>query len=170
MHNITLFSVHIKHPFLYLYSLAIKIRCSAKMNWWTPVLLLSLTCVAVAQISCTSPLRFRFPHLFSHCQCGVGPWAGWAFKSEKNCTTHACQMGCNESGYANLLERKREAIPPSCDPSEPLNETQEVCESAALLLYDLSSISLANIRTVCQCMGFHNTIQLGPITFVRFTQ
>ena len=53
-------------------------------------------------------------------------------------------MGCNESGYANLLERHREAIPPSCNPSEPLNETKEVCESiTALILYDPSSISLA---------------------------
>lgn len=59
-------------------------------------------------------------------------------------------MGCNESGYANLLERRREAIPPSCDPSEPLNEIKEVCESiTALLLYDPSSIRISSRRTIC---------------------
>ena len=42
-------------------------------------------------------------------------------------------MGCTDSGYANVLERRREAIPPTCKPSEDLYETKEVCESTAIL-------------------------------------
>ena len=103
------------------------------MKWWTPVLLLSIACTAGAQINCNSPLRFRLPKLFSHCRCGVGQWTAWSFKKEKNCTTEVCQMGCTDSGYANVLERRREAIPPTCNPSEDLYETKEVCESTAIL-------------------------------------
>ena len=103
------------------------------MNWWTPVLLLSLTWTAGAQFSCKSPLRFRFPQLFSHCNCTVGQWTAFSFKEQKDCSVHVCQMRCNESGYSNVLERRREAIPPSCNPNKHLYETKEVCKSILTL-------------------------------------
>ena len=107
---------------------------STKMNRWTPMLMLTFVCITAAQIGCDSPLRYRRPHLFRHCGCRVGQWTAWSYKDEKDCTTEVCQGECQHSGYANVLERRREATPVGCDPGKHLYETKEVCEFIFLQL------------------------------------
>lgn len=120
------------------------------------------------KLPCTHPLRIRVPSLFTHCNsipCKYGKWSSWVKTPNSVVSVPVSQC---PSAKAYKEERTRTSVGRGC--TEPLRETQSICEFkgiATILISSSSNCVCTNIQ-VCHlkkiCLFSHLvSVALGII-------